>query len=79
VAMLYAFPYFLAFSHPSYHYPLEPFLMVFSSTFFVGFVNGMPEVSWERISRHKAGIAAALVVFGLIQVEFLVIMARQWV
>jgi hypothetical protein len=76
VAMLYAFPYFLAFSHPSYHYPIEPILMIFSSAFFVCLINRNEDVL-RMIKHRQTGIAVALAVFGLIQIEFLVIMVRQ--
>jgi hypothetical protein len=74
LALLYALPYFFAFSHPSYHYPIEPLLMILSSGFFVHLVTGRG-VSARRIMTHQSTLAtASLVAFSFIQVEFLSIM-----
>jgi 4-amino-4-deoxy-L-arabinose transferase-like glycosyltransferase len=74
VVLLYALPYFFAFSHPSYHYPIEPLLMILSSGFFVHLVTGK-SVSLRSIVTHRSALTtAAVVVFSFIQVEFLSIM-----
>jgi len=77
VALLYSFPYFLAFSHPRYHYPIEPILMILSSTFVVTFINGAYKVPWDTLMRRKSAIALVLGVFAFIQAEFFAMMANQ--
>jgi len=77
VALLYAFPYFIAFAHPRFHYPIEPLLTILFSAFFVSYANGSQRILWEKVKLHRTRIAIALVVFGLIQVEYLVMMADR--
>jgi 4-amino-4-deoxy-L-arabinose transferase-like glycosyltransferase len=70
---LYAFPYFLAFSHPTYHFPILPFLSVFFSILVADFLRNRQEV----ISRLKASSRLNSVVFVAV-VVFLVLIQVEW-
>jgi hypothetical protein len=76
-AFLYAFPYFFAFSHPSYHYPIEPLLMILSSGFFVHLIREKGSSVRNLIPHRNVPIMLALAAFSFIQVEFLSIMTLQ--
>jgi hypothetical protein len=67
---LYALPYFFAFSHPSYHYPVEPLLMILSSGFFVYLINGTGTTLREVLEQRTVATTLAIVAFALIQIEF---------
>lgn len=70
---LYAFPYFLAFSHPTYHFPIVPFFAVIFSILVVDFLGNRPGV----ISRLKASNRLNLVVFVAV-IVFLVLIQVEW-
>jgi hypothetical protein len=73
-ALLYALPYFFAFSHPSYRYPIEPVLMILSSGFFVHLITRR-EVRLPSLAAHRNTLmTVALAAFAFIQVEFLTVM-----
>jgi hypothetical protein len=73
LSLLYALPYFFAFSHPSYHFPIEPLLMILSSGFFAHLMTTR-EVSVRNITQRNSLVPVALVAFAFIQVEFMAIM-----
>ncbi len=67
---LYAAPYFLAFSHPRYHVPVEPLLIL-------GLVLSLAAVRKAGLAKAPLRLGrafAAILVFVLIQVEFVVIL-----
>jgi len=69
LALLYALPYFFAFSHPGYHYPVEPLLMILSSGFFAYLIG--QGVSLRNIVVHRSTLlTVVLAAFSFIQVEF---------
>jgi hypothetical protein len=71
VGLLYAVPYFFVYSHPHYRYPLDPLLMILSSGFFVHLLNGKGAALRNVMERRNIPMMTSLVVFALIQVEFL--------
>jgi 4-amino-4-deoxy-L-arabinose transferase-like glycosyltransferase len=71
IVILYAAPYFIAFSHPRYHFPIEPLLYAAAAAFLAHPVSNL-----ARLPRRKASIVATAAIFLLIQVEFLVVVAR---
>lgn len=75
VALGYALPYWLAFSHPSYHFPIIPLGMACTAA--LAAKLGAGEVSWRRdvlpIVRSPRG-AILLLVAAYIQVEWVVVM-----
>jgi hypothetical protein len=73
VGLLYALPYFFAFSHPNYHYPIEPLMMILSSGFFVHLLDGKREAIRNLVTHRSIPLIVALAVFALIQVEFFAI------
>ena len=76
LALLYACPYFIAFSHPRYHFPLEPLLMAASAAFALPFIKGAPQTALVRLRARRFAVATILVLFLAIQIEFAVIVAR---
>lgn len=50
VPLLYALPYFTSFSHPTYHFPVLPFIAVFA-------VAAMTREGW-RVGKLRAAVAA---------------------
>jgi len=76
ITVLYAAPYFVAFSHPRFRFPLNPLLMILCSAFLIAILS-QPQTVLREIQHHKAGLVVALVAFALIQVEFLLMMADR--
>jgi 4-amino-4-deoxy-L-arabinose transferase-like glycosyltransferase len=76
-ALLYALPYFFAFSHPSYHYPIEPILMILASGFFVHFVGEKGVSVRNIVIQRSILVTVALLAFSFIQIEFLSIMIAR--
>jgi 4-amino-4-deoxy-L-arabinose transferase-like glycosyltransferase len=70
---LYAFPYFLAFSHPTYHFPILPFLSVFFSILVADFLRNRPGI----VVRVKASSRLNLVIF-VVVIVFLVLIQIEW-
>jgi len=68
--LLYALPYFFAFSHPNYHYPIEPLLMILSSGLFVHVLQEKRAAVRNLVAQGRVPMVAALVIFAFIQVEF---------
>jgi 4-amino-4-deoxy-L-arabinose transferase-like glycosyltransferase len=73
-ALLYALPYFFAFSHPSYHYPIEPLLMILSSGFFIYLLTEKGAAVRNVVAGRNIPAMVALSTFAVIQVEFLSVM-----
>jgi hypothetical protein len=76
LSLLYAVPYFIAFSHPRYHFPLEPLLMACSAAFALPFIKGVPQTALDRLRARKFSVATAILLFLAVQIEFAVIVAR---
>jgi hypothetical protein len=76
LSLLYASPYFLAFSHPRYHFPLEPLLMAAAAAFALPFLEGAPQPALEALRGRRVAVAAAIVLFVSVQIEFALIVAR---
>jgi 4-amino-4-deoxy-L-arabinose transferase-like glycosyltransferase len=79
--LLYALPYFLAFSHPTYHFPVVPFFAVFLSVFVVEFLKRRKGVisRIKTFSRFKLAVfAAAVLLLILIQVEWFIAMIGRF-
>src|SRR5262249_478236 len=74
IALLYAVPYFVVYSHPHYRHPVEPLLMMLSSGFFVHLLSRKGESLRNIVSNRSALVTLTLVAFSFIQVEFLSIM-----
>jgi hypothetical protein len=76
LAFVYAAPYFVAFSHPRYRMPLLPLLMIS----FAAFLVRMVDAGWQPfhgISRgRRLAVISALVIFLVVQLEFVCIVAR---
>ncbi len=64
-ALAYAFPYWLSMSHPTYHYPVLPLPLLLGYAAYV---------ARDRVIGPRWAGWIALTVFGLIQVEWVVIM-----
>lgn len=77
LALLYAAPYFIAFSHPSYHFPIEPILMALASAFFVLIISGQWNVVRAALHRRSRMLAIVLLSFAFVQIEFLVAMSDR--
>jgi hypothetical protein len=73
IPLLYALPYFSAFSHPTYHFPVVPFLSVFFSVFVVDLIKRRETV----ISRMKTSGRIKLAIFG-VAVVFLILIQVEW-
>jgi len=71
IVVLYATPYFFAFSHPSYRFPIEPLLIILSSAFFTLLLDEKGLSIREVMAHRPVPVAIVLVLFSLIQVEFL--------
>ncbi len=76
LCLLYASPYFVAFSHPRYRFPMEPLLMAASAAFALPFIRGAPRAALERLRGRRIAAATAIALFLAIQIEFVVIVAR---
>ena len=77
LAFLYAFPYFIALSHPRMHFPIEPILMVLCAAFLVSLLNESDQSLWEMLKRRKNILVTALVILGLVQIEWFIMMADR--
>ncbi len=74
VALCYSIPYWFSFSHPTYHFPIVPLLAISGVSFIERFANEPPESVMAPIRespRRRYGLVTALVVFALIQVEWI--------
>ncbi|OGD75469.1 MAG: hypothetical protein A2Y64_03865 [Candidatus Coatesbacteria bacterium RBG_13_66_14] len=75
IALLYALPYFVSFSHPTFHIPTTPLLGVIAAVFAGRLRRG--DV-WEKLKKSKKrriGLGVAAAIFTAIQIEWLVVMA----
>jgi len=77
IAVTYAVPYWVAFSHPTYHFPVVPLFGVLAATF-IGRIVSYPSSELFRpvmlSAKRKRGLLFALAVFFYIQVEWVVVM-----
>lgn len=75
IAGAYAIPYWLSFSHPTYHVPVVPLLGVVGSSFVARVVvaPGHELLALRSLSRYRrVGLLCGLGVFVLIQIEWIV-------
>jgi len=68
--LAYAFPYFIAFSHPNYHLPIMPLVAVFSGYFLYGRSRAQLLIFLKQLN-WKCWLASAI--FILIQIEWIVV------
>lgn len=73
---LYAFPYFLAFSHPRYHFPLEPLMMAAAAAFLQPALTGRKIVTPLLPPSRRWAVASAILALCLIQAEFVFLVFR---
>lgn len=76
LALLYAFPYFIAFSHPRLHYPTEPILDVLFAGLVASYMGQGRQNIRQTLFQRRTPAVAALIVFALVQLEFLLVMAQ---
>jgi 4-amino-4-deoxy-L-arabinose transferase-like glycosyltransferase len=77
VPLLYALPYFTSFSHPTYHFPVLPFLAVYAMTPVPQGAMALTDVhdAVRSLSRRgKMILAFAMLVFLAVQMEWTVMM-----
>lgn len=73
LCIFYAGPYFLAFSHPRYHFPIEPILSICAASAAVAFLRNPSLAVPSAGSRVRAAVIACSAAFMFIQVEFVAI------
>ena len=78
VALLYSAPYFVVFSHPTFHVPAVPLLGFFGAAAGARLLETGVLPIWATISpRARTGLAIALVALAAIQIEwFIYLVAR---
>jgi hypothetical protein len=76
LVLLYALPYFIAFSHPRYHFPMEPLLAAASSAFIAPLLRGLAQPALETLRGRRVPVAVAVALFLAIQAEFVVVVLR---
>jgi 4-amino-4-deoxy-L-arabinose transferase-like glycosyltransferase len=78
VALVYAVPYFFAFSHPTFHAPVTPLVGVVGALAGVGLLERGVGAVWAGLSsRRRLLTAAALVALCAIQVEWVVYLVQR--
>lgn len=70
-ATLYAVPYFISFSHPTYHLPVVPLLAAIAGRQLDRVLRGLPWLPQSSPRRRRA-LAVVLLALGAIQVEWVV-------
>jgi hypothetical protein len=78
VALVYTLPYFLAFSHPTFHVPVTPLVGVLGALAGVGLLDrGLAEV-WAGLSpRRRLATVTALAALAAVQVEWVWYLAQR--
>lgn len=77
ISLLYAAPYFVAFSHATYHFPVLMLMAVFAAVTFEGLSS--QEIRPQIIKRLRSRrVIAAFVLFALIQLEWGVFMVIEF-
>ena len=74
--LLYAVPYFIAFSHPTYHFPIEPLMMAMCGTFFAMLVHDRQNL-FAALKQHRMAMIFGLAAFFLAQAEFAFMMSDR--
>jgi hypothetical protein len=77
----YAIPYWISFSHPTYHIPVVPLLAVPAAVLLaqvLGMEAGALDTALTKLKQRRS-IAVAVVVFLAIQVEWAVVMGLTFV
>jgi 4-amino-4-deoxy-L-arabinose transferase-like glycosyltransferase len=79
-AIGYAFPYWFAFSHPTYHVPIMPLIGVFSVAYLVHCMRhsiALPAGEFTPRTRWKYLTPVVLFIFVAIQIEWVVVMVSR--
>lgn len=79
VVLFYAVPYFIAFSHATYHIPIVPLVSVLA----VATLDSLPKVQGQLLQLGQVGwqqrlFLVALVIFAAIQMEWAIVMASEF-
>jgi hypothetical protein len=82
IAIVYAFPYWFSFSHPTYHFPVVPLFGAFAAVAIIHLLakaSGRPASAGTAPARPGAGryLPIALLVFAYIQLEWIFVMYRR--
>jgi hypothetical protein len=75
ISLLYALPYLVSFSHPTYHIPTTPLLGVVAAVFAGRLRRGDVWEKLKKSRKRRVGLWIAAALFVAIQVEWLVVMA----
>lgn len=78
-AAAYAAPYFIAFAHPTYHFPVIPLAAVPAAMLAARFVEKGRAGLGSPGARRKAAWLGMTAVFILIQVEWVIVMSRSFI
>lgn len=76
IIIIYSLPYWIAFSHPTYHFPIVPILGILAVTSGTSLWSG-PRVVWKHIAsskRRKYFALIGMILFVYIQIEWIVMM-----
>jgi 4-amino-4-deoxy-L-arabinose transferase-like glycosyltransferase len=72
-ALLYAAPYFLSFSHPTFIFPAGALVGLLGCGAAVGLLEGGARAAWERLGRRgQVALGGAMLAFLAVQVEWTV-------
>ncbi len=74
--LIYAAPYFVAFSHPRYRIPVEPILMMFCAALLVQLAGTSSREIRSKLLSRKWELLTAMCFFLFVQIEFAMIMSR---
>lgn len=80
VGVCYAGPYWISFSHPTYHFPVVPLFSVLAAILVENLVNlGQKEISWSWIpsGRRKYLFVSAGLIFLYVQIEWIFVMRSR--
>lgn len=81
IPLTYSVPYFLAYSHPTYHFPIVPFLTLLTATFIINIFKSGPEYSvyFRSLKRWQVFSLVIVLAFVLfIQVEWFIAMMGRF-
>ncbi len=77
-SLVYAAPYFVAFSHPTYHFTVVPLLLSLAACFVTRVASDSPDASLARLwSTRRAWLVAVFAALALIQLEWLAMNAGR--
>ena len=69
--LIYALPFLISFSHPTYHMPMVPLLLLPASVFVSGYLQGKVKIDGAAL-RKKWKFLVLLLIFLAIQIEWIV-------